>query len=184
MEQIFDEQRIALFRIKNIVGLVAIAAQARLDFKGGGADARIDDEKLETRLESGDVGGGLHLSERRIRIHDDLRKRFLGGAGKFVRSAHNKRGLALAATRMSFTPRVVGVTQSPEAKCFCKAASCCSRVMASHVASSCRVGVDQDDKDGAAVPAASAGAAFCRGSRMSLIETDYHERRNESRDMN
>lgn len=48
VDQIFDKQRIALLGIEDVMGLVAVAAQARFDFKRGRADMRVAHYQIET----------------------------------------------------------------------------------------------------------------------------------------
>lgn len=50
MDQIFDQKGVASLGLENVVGLVAVAAQARFDFKCGNADLRVAHEKIETVL--------------------------------------------------------------------------------------------------------------------------------------
>ena len=69
-----------MFGVKNVVGLVPVAAQSGLDFEGRDTNARIVDENIETCFQASDISSGLHRAERGIGIGDDFGERLFGGA--------------------------------------------------------------------------------------------------------
>lgn len=48
MDKVFDQQGVASIGIKDVMGLIAEAAQARFDFRRGGADIWMTHEQRET----------------------------------------------------------------------------------------------------------------------------------------
>ena len=63
MDEIFYQQYIVLLAIIYVMGLIAVSAQACLDFKRGNTDVRVTDKKMEASFHASHIGGGFHRSK-------------------------------------------------------------------------------------------------------------------------